>query len=487
MTADLSLLAKYNKEIPRYTSYPTVPFWADHLAYEPYLSALCGQITGANKKEGIALYIHLPFCDTLCTYCGCNKIITANHEAVEDVYIDALLKEWSLYNDLLGSPAIIREMHLGGGTPTYFSGKNLARLLSGILGKTTIHPEFEGSIEGHPNNTMREHLAVLRNFGFKRISYDVQDHNPHVQRLIHRVQPLENVMKVTKWARAFGFSSVNYDLIYGLPGQTIKSITTTIKETIALQPDRIAFYSYAHVPWKAKGQRLFNESDLPSAGEKLLFYQLARKLFLSAGYRDIGMDHFALPQDNLYKAFVNRGLHRNFMGYTVAHSKCMIGLGVSSISDIQVAYAQNTKSLAGYYNSLKQGVLPIQKGIFLDALDQAFRTYILDIACNRKTRLTTAHFDLLPESTLLDIQQMVSDGLIEQNGPEIKVLKKGLSFLRNSCHLFDLKGRSTAAGFKHPDGQDKTGDFLNPVPRASADNKNNNELRTACPTYTTSV
>jgi len=302
METSLLLLEKYNKEIPRYTSYPTVPYWGEDMNQKTYLSAFKAQFSSCNQNQGISLYIHLPFCESLCTYCGCNKVITSQHEVVEDPYITAVLKEWGLYVQHMQATPVLRELHLGGGTPTYFSPENLERLLSGIYAKAVIHPEFEGSIEGHPNNTTWDHLKVLKSFGFTRISFGVQDHDPNVQKVINRIQPYENVKKVTDWAREVGFQSINYDLIYGLPLQKVSSIEKTVIDTIALRPDRIAFYSYAHIPWKARGQRLYGEKDLPGAEEKRQFYAMGRKLFLEAGYKDIGMDHYALPADDLFVA-----------------------------------------------------------------------------------------------------------------------------------------------------------------------------------------
>jgi len=439
------LLEKYNKEIPRYTSYPTVPFWTDNLDQELYLSEFQSRFSVCNKKEGISVYIHLPFCDSLCTYCGCNKVITTQHEAVEDPYIHAILKEWDLYLQKMKDRPLIRELHLGGGTPTYFSGPNLQKLLAGIYAKANIHPQIECSIEGHPNNTTREHLEVLRLFGFKRISFGVQDHDPKVQKIINRIQPYQQVKNVTNWAREAGFQSVNFDLIYGLPLQTIRTIEKTILDTIALKPDRIAFYSYAHIPWKARGQRLYDETDLPSPSQKLAFYALGRKLFMEAGYKDIGMDHFALPTDSLYEAAVQGRLHRNFMGYTTTNTRFLIGLGVSAISDIGSAYAQNDKKLAGYYRAIHNGDFPVQRGCLLDKTDIHFRHYILELACKGKAVIQPAHFEWVRKVAGDDLSQMTEDGLTLQNQNEIIVTDKGKMFLRNICHLLDRKARSVIA------------------------------------------
>lgn len=235
MNISLALLAKYNREVPRYTSYPTVPFWRELGKSEVYFQSFKSQFSAYNKPEGISLYLHLPFCETLCSYCGCSKVITTNH-SVEEEYLQAILHEWYQYRKLMNAAPVIRELHLGGGTPTYFSSENLRRLLNDLFDIADLHPDREFSIEGHPNNTTRSHLELLNLFGFRRISFGVQDHDPEVQRIINRIQPYENVKKVTYWARERGFNSVNYDLIYGLPHQTEKSIEKTIVDTIALKP-----------------------------------------------------------------------------------------------------------------------------------------------------------------------------------------------------------------------------------------------------------
>jgi len=443
-----ALLSKYNREIPRYTSYPTVPYWQDFEDIRAYRENFQSRFSAGNRQEGIALYLHLPFCDTLCTYCGCNKIITTNHSVEED-YLNAIIAEWYQYRKLMSETPVIRELHLGGGTPTFFSADNLRRLLNCLFDLADVHDNRSFSVEGHPNNTTKAHLKLLSQFGFRRISLGVQDHNPEVQRIINRVQPYENVQKVTEWAREAGFSSVNFDLIYGLPRQTEKSIEKTIRDTIALRPDRIAFYSYAHVPWKAKAQRLYDERDLPLPEEKIRFYLIARQLFVEAGYVDIGMDHFALPGDDLYKAFQEGGLHRNFMGYTDARTNFLVGLGLSAISDTGTAYAQNTKKLSDYYRLIQSGMLPVKKGYLLSPTDRILREYILDIACKGSTFLQAEHDGLLNRYVLPELRTMVTDGLLTLNNRQIQVTPIGRLFLRNICHAFDLKNRD--AGF----GQDK--------------------------------
>ncbi|MFI5133654.1 MAG: oxygen-independent coproporphyrinogen III oxidase [Chitinophagales bacterium] len=431
------LLNKYNTGVPRYTSYPTVPFWKEGIDISRWKEVFSKQFQKNNIDSGVSLYLHLPFCESLCTYCGCNKKITTNHH-VETEYLDAIIKEWNSYRQIMKEPPIIRELHLGGGTPTFFSPKNLTRLMDAIFAKSIIHPRHEFSIEGHPNNTTKKHLETLYNLGFRRISYGVQDNDPEVQRIINRIQPLENVIRATNDARAVGFKSVNYDLIYGLPKQTPASIEKTIKQVIELRPDRIAFYSYAHVPWTSRGQRLFDENDLPSPEQKMALYLIGKELLLEAGYTDIGMDHFALPDDDLYKAWLNGSLHRNFMGYTTQNTSLLLGLGVSAISDAGIAFAQNKKNLHEYYEAINKGELPVYRGYFLTDEDVAFRKYILDISCRNATVFNPADLPILKEFTFPELAKLKNDGLIDWDENEITVTSTGRHFIRNICRAFDL-------------------------------------------------
>lgn len=432
----VSLIKKYDQPVPRYTSYPTVPFWNDQMNPELWRSKLTAKFN-ESEPDGISLYIHLPFCESLCTYCGCNKKITRNHK-VEAEYLAALEKEWILYRQLMPAPSLIREIHFGGGTPTFFSPENLLKLINMLLKDSQLHPEFEFSLEGHPNNTTSEHLEVLSKAGFRRISYGVQDNNAAVQLAINRIQPLENVRRATEAAHTFGFTSVNFDLIYGLPLQTEVSIEQTIKEVIALKPDRIAFYSYAHVPWTNKGQRLFDETDLPSAEEKLRLYINGRQLLIENGYHDIGMDHFALPQDDLYKARANGTLHRNFMGYTTRKTGILLGLGISAISDLGDAFNQNAKTIQDYYSAVNNGELPVMRGYLLNQEDLAFRKYIRDISCCGMTSFNPEDLPLLEEYVFPKLEGLQDDGLIVYDRSMVKLTDCGLFFLRNVCSAFDL-------------------------------------------------
>ena len=300
----MSLIQKYNVPGPRYTSYPTVPYWDENsFSVLKWKETLQRSFHESNTSEGISLYIHLPFCESLCTFCGCNKRITKRHD-VEDPYITAVLKEWDLYCEILPKKPNIKEIHLGGGTPTFFTPENLERLINGLFINANKHEEHEFSFEGHPNNTRRLHLEKLYELGFRRVSFGVQDYSDTVQKAIHRLQPFHNVAKVTFWAKEIGYTSIGHDLIFGLPFQKIEDVLDTIDKTNSLSPDRLAFYSYAHVPWiKGNGQRGFKDEDLPKDEEKRLLYELGKKHLAEKGYHEIGMDHFALASDSMYDSF----------------------------------------------------------------------------------------------------------------------------------------------------------------------------------------
>jgi len=414
-----------------------VPNWKTQIDVNLWENTFSQQFNIENHTKGISVYVHLPFCESLCTYCGCNKRITTNHK-MEEEYLEAIEKEWKLYRKRMQQTPVIREIHLGGGTPTFFSPRNLKRLITTLTKDSIIHPQREFSIEGHPNNTTKEHLALLTSLGFRRISYGVQDNNAEVQRLINRIQPLENVQRVTDEARQAGFTSVNYDLIYGLPAQTPATIAQTMKEVIALKPDRIAFYSYAHTPWTSKGQRLFDETHLPTAEEKLALYITGKELLQANGYEDIGMDHFSLPGDDLYKAWQNGKLHRNFMGYTTQNSGLLLGLGVSAISDLSTAFAQNHKNLHDYYASVNTNNLAVTKGYFLTEEDLLFRKNILDISCKGSALFLPKQMQSLREHTFPQLDALKSDGLITYDESGLQVTETGHYFIRNICSAFDL-------------------------------------------------
>lgn len=428
----MDLISKYNIPAPRYTSYPTVPFWEDNLNKDKWID-LVSKSFKAHSSEGISLYIHLPYCESLCTYCACNTRITVNH-AVEKPYIETLLKEWRLYLDQFDEIPVIKEIHLGGGTPTFFSAQNLGFLVSSILRTCIIAEEHDFSFEGHPSNTTREHLQTLFDLGFKRVSFGVQDFDEQVQTAINRYQSFEEVQNVFKLAREIGYTSINIDLVYGLPFQTPQSVTTTVNKVIELLPERIAFYSYAHVPWLKPGQRKFSEKDLPLDVVKRELYSIGRNLFDTAGYSDIGMDHFALKNDPLFAAQKQGRLNRNFMGYTTGNSKLLIGLGCSAISDSGTAFSQNIKTVEEYVNAVNEGNFPIIKGHILTDQDIIVRKEIMDIMCKGRTSLpeikdlNTIHERLL---------EPFKDGLVELHNNELFVTNRGKQFLRNICMAFD--------------------------------------------------
>lgn len=436
-----SLISKYNIPGPRYTSYPTVPFWdKTGIPYRDWIESVKTSFQESNAEEGISLYIHLPFCESLCTFCGCNKRITKNHQ-VEDPYIQAVLKEWDLYLELLDEKPIIKELHLGGGTPTFFKPKALDNLLKGILSKGIVPEEHSYSFEGHPNNTQKEHLQVLYNNGFKRASFGVQDLDLRVQKTINRIQPFENVKKVTEESREVGFDSISFDLVFGLPHQTIENVSSTIEQVKTLLPERIAFYSYAHVPWiKGNGQRGFDENDLPKSEEKRALYEKGYQLLYEAGYKEIGMDHFALEKDNMYQSMQEKKLHRNFMGYTASKTQLMIGLGVSSISDSWYAFAQNEKNIEDYYQKLQEGIIPIFRGHLLTDEDLSLRKHILNLMCRFETQWTDQEWESsFIQEAIGKLEEMQADDLIIIEKNKLSVTEKGKPFVRNVCMAFDAR------------------------------------------------
>lgn len=435
-----SLADKYYVPAPRYTSYPTVPYWqTEPPSEEDWIKSVKHSFQLSNQTEGISLYVHLPFCESLCTYCGCNTRITKNHN-VEKPYIEALLKEWEMYCSMLPEKPHIKEIHLGGGTPTFFSHENLHWLISGLLEKATIHEKAEFSFEGHPNNTTKEHLATLFDLGFRRMSLGIQDFDRRVQFIINRMQSYEQVQLVTEQAREIGYTSINYDLIYGLPLQTLEGMDVTIRKATSLLPDRIAFYSYAHVPWVKPGQRRFTEEHLPSVELKQQLYERGRELFISGGYDEIGMDHFALKSDSLYTAWSSGRLHRNFMGYTHQYTKLMIGLGVSSISDTWFAFAQNVKKVEEYIALVEQERFPIFKGHLLNDEDLVIRYHILNLMCSGNTSWDPgSELHQALASGLVRMKEMQNDGLIEIGENSIQVTPRGKRFLRNICMALDAR------------------------------------------------
>jgi oxygen-independent coproporphyrinogen-3 oxidase len=445
-----SILQKYNVPGPRYTSYPTVPYWDEtDFEYQNWIDTLKKSFAESNTSEGLSLYIHLPFCESMCTFCGCNKRITKNHD-VENPYIEAVLKEWTIYCTVLEKKPIIKEIHLGGGTPTFFSTKNLEDLINGIFCYAEKAKDYEFSFEGHPNNTSRAHLQKLYDLGFRRVSFGVQDYSEKVQKAINRNQPFHNVAKVTFWAKEIGYTSIGHDIIFGLPFQKIDDVIDTIEKTNSLQPDRLAFYSYAHVPWiKGNGQRGFNDEDIPKDEEKRMLYEVGKDLLFENEYYEIGMDHFALKTDSLFESFETGKLHRNFMGYSSSKTQLMIGLGVSSISDSWYSFAQNVKDLESYYKILESDKLPIFRGHLLTEEDLIIRKHILNLMCQFETSWKDKlnYFEEIPE-ILIQLKEMEKDGLLIIKEDSIEVTNAGKPFVRNICMAFDLRLKRKAPDTK---------------------------------------
>jgi len=437
----MSLIQKYNIAGPRYTSYPTVPYWDKAgISIEDWKRTAKQAFDESNDSEGISIYIHLPFCENLCTFCGCHKRITKQH-SVEEPYLTTVLKEWDLYCELFEDKPRIKELHLGGGTPTFFSSENLKTLIDGIMAKAEKTENFEFSYEGHPNHTTKEQLQTLFDLGFHRNSFGVQDYDPKVQKTINRVQPFENVKQVTEWSREIGYKSISHDIIFGLPFQTKASIIDTINKTKSLKPDRIAFYSYAHVPWiKGTGQRGYDEKDLPKDEEKRELYEIGKQMLNDLGYVEIGMDHFALKSDSLYKAVETKSLHRNFMGYSAGKTKLMVGLGMSSISDSWYSFAQNVKTVEDYQDIVNNGELPIFRGHLLTKEDLVIREHILNMMCHLETNWEEKRlqFPKLNEA-LKRLSEMEKDGLVVISENGLTIPEKGRPFVRNICMAFDLR------------------------------------------------
>ena len=453
-----SLIDKYNIPGPRYTSYPTVPYWEnENFTSEKWQNTVIRAFNESNAEEGISIYVHLPFCENLCTFCACHKRITKQH-SVETPYLESVLKEWNLYLDLFSQSAIsnqqsaeqkaecgkqkakLKELHLGGGTPTFFSPENLRILLEGIFSTVEIAENPEFSFEGHPNNTTKEHLQTLYDLGFRRCSFGVQDYDLKVQKAINRIQPFENVKNVTEWAREIGYKSVSHDLVFGLPHQSWEAMELTIRKTLELKPDRLAFYSYAHVPWiKGVGQRGFDENDLPSGEEKRKLYENGKKLLQDLGYIEVGMDHFSLESDDLYQSLIQKKLHRNFMGYTSSNTQLMVGLGMSAISDSWYGFAQNEKTVEDYQKRVEEGKIPVFRGHILNDEDLIIRRHILNLMCQLETTFTDKNtFAELPEA-LEKLKEMQEDGLVELGDNFVKITEKGRVFTRNVAMAFDLR------------------------------------------------
>ncbi|WP_273446401.1 oxygen-independent coproporphyrinogen III oxidase [Neolewinella agarilytica] len=432
----MPLISKYNRPVPRYTSYPTVPYWQEQIPeQERWLSAINRRM---EENEEVSLYVHLPFCEKLCTYCGCNKRITKNH-SVEHPYIEAVLAEFRIYLRGLKRRPRLKELHLGGGTPTFFSPAMLGHLIDGILEHVDVAEDHSFGFEAHPNSTTFEHLETLAERGFRRISIGIQDFNPEILRIINRDQSEEDVTRTVNDARALGYTSINFDVIYGLPTQDQRDIIYTVNKIREMRPERIAFYGYAHVPWVSPGQRAYSEKDLPQGRDKWNLYATGRDLLEEAGYQDIGLDHFSLPEDELSKAHQSGRLHRNFMGYTTADSPVTIALGCSSIGDSWDMYVQNEKKVETYQQIvLVEDRLPIIKGHELTESEQKVRRHILNLMCQGYTewKAETMRCEAL-ERAVLQWNDMATDGILVRSPYRVEVLPAGKPFLRNVCLPLD--------------------------------------------------
>lgn len=431
------LFAKYDMPVPRYTSYPTVPYWENNIDTGSWIKSV--RQTLADSSAAWSMYLHVPYCESLCTFCGCNTVITKDHKK-ELAYIQMIHREWELYRTQV--PALLqrplKHLHLGGGTPTFLSSENLKLLLSPLLKEVkTDSNSFEASIEIDPRRTSKDQLQSLFDLGFRRVSMGVQDFNPEVQRLVNRIQPFEMTQELVNASRSIGYTSVNFDLIYGLAGQTSKSFESTIDLTISLMPDRIALYSFALVPWIKPQHRLFKDEDLPTGAAKRALYEMARKKLLDFGYAEIGIDHFALKRDGLHEALINKKLHRNFMGYTDHKTDLLLGLGVSSISESPDHFHQNEKLLPVYEESLNQAKIPTHRGHFLNETDSHSRQKILQL-------ITGFQVDLSPDEVTDAhefLKELILDQIVRIEGSQLLVTEIGKPFIRNICVLFDKRMR----------------------------------------------
>lgn len=442
MADKVNLLQKYNVQGPRYTSYPTVPYWQNSPTKDQWIQHLKTELKkNSDAGHGAAIYLHIPFCEQLCTFCACNKVITQKHERAIP-YIKAIHQEWDIYKQQLRIEKIpVTEIHLGGGTPTFLDPQQLKDLLQPLLQDFDLLPGAELSFEADPRVTTADQLQILYDLGFRRLSLGVQDYDAKVQEAINRIQSPTMVGQLTEIARSIGYTSVNYDLVYGLPFQTLAGIHETIQHVIADKPDRIAFYAYAHVPWVGKtGQRKFSDVDLPSGDVKRQLYEQGRAMLESAGYQEVGMDHFALPSDKLFKAVNNKTLFRNFMGYMPMHVSPMIGLGCSAISDSWTCFMQNEKDLKKYEQLVGEGELPLMRGHILSDEDLIMRQHILNLMTRFETswQVSDAFTSYLMEVPNY-LQEAINDNLIELVDNKIKIKANGRPFVRNICMAFDAR------------------------------------------------
>lgn len=428
----IDLYEKYDISVPRYTSYPPVPNWKDNFSTDNWLISL--QHDMRSEDTNWSLYLHMPFCESQCHFCACNNIITKSHDQ-EERYIEALLLEWKVYLNSIPEfkAKKLRQLHLGGGTPSFFSATNLNKLFETLFFDLQIDENcFDGSIEIDPRRYNIDQLKILKKFHFNRISLGVQDFDPLVQKNVNRIQSYELVEKCVDDIRKLGFSSINFDLIYGLPGQTEESMQSTAEKVMLLQPDRIAFYSLAVVPWLKPAHGGFSKFEIKRAYSKRKLYEIAKKVFTDCAYISLGMDHFAKPDDALAKSIANNSLHRNFMGYTEYSTDVLLGLGLSSISENTIGFHQNHKKLDDYYNQIFQkNIIPTMKSHLLSNKDKLIKEIILN--------LMTKHQSSIDESVFMesDFSDMLQENLIEIKNDNLLILENGIPFIRNICSRID--------------------------------------------------
>ncbi len=441
-----ALLDKYNRPGPRYTSYPTAPEWDDHFGPAQLLAAFKEADARATP---VSLYFHIPFCQSLCLYCGCNVVISKKRE-VTVAYLNHLKQEIAWVSDCIAPHRQAEQLHWGGGTPTYLSPAEIEDLYDHIAEAFSFAPEAEIGIEIDPRVTTREQCRLLRQLGFNRLSLGVQDFDPLVQQTVHRIQPYEMTKALFDYCRELAFESINIDLIAGLPYQTVKGFSETVDKIIELGPDRIALFSYAHVPWLKKQQGSFAK-HLPQGLEKFRIFCTAITKLTDAGYRYIGMDHFAHPRDELCRAQDERTLHRNFQGYTTKAGCDLYGLGVSAISGLEEVYAQNWRDLPHYYEAIDAGRWPTMRGIRISAEDKLRRSVINRLLCHCvvvKSEIERDFgivFDEYFASELAALRELEQDGLVRSSSDRIEVAALGRIFLRNIAMVFDAYLNKSAA------------------------------------------
>lgn len=452
--ATAALLERYDRPGPRYTSYPTAVEFHEGVTHETYRERLA--LANEAAGEPLSAYVHLPFCEERCSYCGCNVVIT-RHRDVAAHYLDVLCREVDLLAAALPGRRRISQLHLGGGTPTYYTADQLEALVTRLLGHFTLTPDAEAGVEIDPRVTSEEQLSRLAALGFNRVSLGVQDFTPRVQEAVRRVQGYDLTRRLVVHSRAAGYTSVNLDLIYGLPYQDEQGFSRTLEQVIALGPDRVAVYSFAYVPWMRAHMKHLPQESLPGPALKLRLLALAIDAFGAAGYRQIGMDHFALPGDELSRAVEGRSLSRNFMGYTVQSARDLVALGVSGIGDVQGAFVQNTKKLPEYYGAIESGRFPIERGCALDADDRVRREVITALMCNfhldtaaleRRFDIDFAGYFARELFELTGPGSPEADGLVRVAPGAIEVTPLGRLFVRNVCMVFDRYLRARTAGPK---------------------------------------